>query len=1384
MTFAASSNATLGGLANTWKWSAQTARVLTLAGRRCGWLCFLCLAWLAAVGVQAQPAPDMHVPRFQEHGPGCAPYPLLGSQAKGPKFTTNELAFLANNFSAFYLVGTNLLLAEADYLASVNSNFQMTVYINESKTASMYSYTLADIELSNKTNLLHYLAGNLSGTLPATNAGAASVVTVTNLFGTLVASTAAAGSNVTYKSGGIYYFVTWLKIDNELMRIEDVTNSGKTATLTVTRGFSGTTPAAHTNSSPVLAPAYGTSPTNNMTAVVSYFNDPGFLLMRTDLWRFAEFQYTNYHRGMWLDILGGDFGCKTMGGETMAQSREWDVRKNQVYSSVDYQSNTESGINFIQTNFFARHGFNPVIWGNNLNYPTATNAVRIGLLQSNAIKARPIDGYCQENGIGHFDDGVTTSNYNLITYAQWATDVQSTMLMEELKVSALFCIMDAGVQNFNFAQLPANVRHDILLYGYSTYLLGVKVQTNDLIYSKFVFNPLASTNGATCYLDLDPIFLYQIGRPTLTLNSANYLGYKLSQPNAPNTFMRPFENGLVLVNPSDNYAQVDTVSLPGLYYDPESGSNLVSQVQLPAKSGRILFGSGVVFIPGTWNTNASGAWSVAANWTNGVVPNGIGDTANLTYNITGAAKTVTLDTAVTLGTLALGDADSSTSYTLAQGAGSLTFDNAGNGTLLNQISSSAGDTVAADMVLADDLFVLNDATNTLTISGDIDTGAGHSVTFQTSGANSINNGGVIKGAGGVTKLGQGTLALFGTNAYTGVTMIEGGGAVPSSAGMLAITNDLALGAVPASPVTNAIILTNNGTLRLTNSLTLHPNRGILLQTGASNDTQLSTFPSSVTVNYAGVISGGGNLWKGGAGTLILSGTNNSFAGRVVCWQATLRASSLSPSGQRSSLGTGTTLQFGSGVNGGNLEYVGAGDVTDRQVQVGGGSATGGGTGGIYNNGTGPLQFTNPIFSIAHSSATVARTFTLGGSNAGPNLIAGAIADNNLAGGGVVRLTKKDSGAWILSGTNTYTGGTFVSNGTLRLDGSVTGLLSVNAGTTLSGSGLVNGALALNGTVIPSGSSTGASGRSRQLTAASAVLSGGAVYVWEITNAVGTAGSDWSLLNVLGTLDVQAAATNKCVIQLRTLTAGNLPGPVAGFDNNLDQTWLIARAGSLSNFDASKFTLLDTGFTNDLQGGVFSLVQSGNDLLLQFTHNPAPVFTNFTVYRGTSLTCKITLTNLLAHAMDANGFTLITNTLTGAGTLTNAGTFLSYQPPAPDTASNVTLTVTLRDNNPNVPLRLARGNADTYKTVLGLVAIQTVPQQGKAIAIDTSALPRGVTVVFSGIPNYAYHVQRATTLAGGGNWQNLAPLTMSDTGAVQYQDANPPVPIAYYRLSYP
>src|SRR5689334_19201535 len=83
---------------------------------------------------------------------------------------------------------------------------------------------------------------------------------------------------------------------------------------------------------------------------------------------------------------------------------------------------------------------------------------------------------------------------------------------------------------------------------------------------------------------------------------------------------------------------------------------------------------------GTWSVNASGNWSDPLNWTGGIIADGAGSAATFSLNIT-AARTVTLDSSRSIGTINIGDTASTyVGFTIDNSGGSvLTLDNNGTG---------------------------------------------------------------------------------------------------------------------------------------------------------------------------------------------------------------------------------------------------------------------------------------------------------------------------------------------------------------------------------------------------------------------------------------------------------------------------------------------------------------------------------------------------------------------------------------------------------------------------------------------------------------------------------------------------------------------------------
>jgi autotransporter-associated beta strand protein len=255
--------------------------------------------------------------------------------------------------------------------------------------------------------------------------------------------------------------------------------------------------------------------------------------------------------------------------------------------------------------------------------------------------------------------------------------------------------------------------------------------------------------------------------------------------------------------------------------------------------------------------------------------------------------------------------------------------------------------------------------------------------------------------------------------------------------------------------------------------------------------------------------------------------------------------------------------------------------------------------------------------------------------AGSTLTITQAANTTFAGtisGTGAKLVKSGSGSLTLNGTNTYDGGTIISQGQLvagaggafgtgsvTLNGGSLGVapdiifsnpLSFGAGGgTLSGNGTIAAPITAGSLVVLSpGNSPGTLSFTAGLTFASA-----GTLVFQVQDAAGVAGTGYDLLAVSGvlagpgtSLDVTATPGAPFIVKLFSLDSGGNAGAAANFNAAANYSWTFATAASgISGFASDKFVLDPTGFTNGLAGGNFSFTENGNSLVLNFTAVPEP-----------------------------------------------------------------------------------------------------------------------------------------------------------------------------------
>ena len=288
--------------------------------------------------------------------------------------------------------------------------------------------------------------------------------------------------------------------------------------------------------------------------------------------------------------------------------------------------------------------------------------------------------------------------------------------------------------------------------------------------------------------------------------------------------------------------------------------------------------------------------------------------------------------------------------------------------------------------------------------------------------------GVLSGAGGIVKIGDGVLELTAANTYSGATTVAQG--------------TLRVGDAAAIPAVSPVTVQRGGTLDLADSsvtiASLAGNGNVALGAGT-----LSVGLADTSTTFCGAISGSGGLVKAGTGTMTLSECRvltdgvyvtvpSTYTGMTVIEEGTLAITGAAPAGMAGLLGNSASpILVGRTTAGANdaALVISFGDGAigrDITVRAGnGGAATLGGT-----NTSGNAVFSGAV--TLDRSANFTATIAPVDPNASPGTqppaptvtFSGAIT-------GVGGINKVGNGTVILSGTNAYGGDTTISQGVIR-----------------------------------------------------------------------------------------------------------------------------------------------------------------------------------------------------------------------------------------------------------------------------------------------------------------------------------------------------------------
>jgi autotransporter-associated beta strand protein len=372
---------------------------------------------------------------------------------------------------------------------------------------------------------------------------------------------------------------------------------------------------------------------------------------------------------------------------------------------------------------------------------------------------------------------------------------------------------------------------------------------------------------------------------------------------------------------------------------------------------------------------------------------------------------------------------------------------------------------------------------------------------STAGSAAItNNGGALMRFFNASTAGSANITNNGEIAFNGTTSAVSATITTNSGGQTFIANS-------ASGGTARFILNGTGVLDISVLATAGTTAGSI--EGAGNvflgSKNLAVGGNNLPTTFSGVIQDGGigggtggSLTKTDTDTLVLTGTN-TYTGGTTILAGTLQLGDAFNTGKiigavvnnnlfsivnadtrgiTSITNNGVTV-FSSGTsassaaitNNNTLEFFNTSTAGSATITTNTGGQTfiansaSGGTARFILNGTGFLD----ISVLAGGGTTAgsiegngnvflgAKNLTVGGNNLSTTF-SGVIQDGGNHGGTGGSLTKTGFGTLILTGANTYTGGTTITAGTIQVGNNTalgTGALTLNGGTLQAGTGIIN-----------------------------------------------------------------------------------------------------------------------------------------------------------------------------------------------------------------------------------------------------------------------------------------------------------------------------------------
>ena len=529
-------------------------------------------------------------------------YTICADQGSFPVLTTTEREQFAKSF---VLVQGAFSEADRAALKAVSGALptKFTKYMNSTYTEANIGAVTAAEQIKGAIAMTY--AAQLSQ--PIVSTAQTTLQVTTTLPALPIKASTVAGAYSQANSTANYVF--WIQIGSERMKVTGVTGAGP-YTLTVTRGFDGTSPLATAAAGAKLySPVYAGAGTGNgggtdgnypggNASEIRYCLDPTVVAgnqNRSDivLDYMADVTANDKFDGAWLDTCNtGNFNLCDANG---VGCRPWKMSAGIEFPETEFRNGQDTKMDLMQTEALATYGKAPVLVANNLRDDdifafagtspnSGDNQMMAWLIKGTAAgnDNTPIDGFCMED---YFQRARSATNFPLHLEALRQSIAQNLPVMPVLQGAGSGSILE---------ELDNADRHERERFAYAFYLMAVRQNhtANKSVFGTYAFysedpaNPGYDPRTGR-YFKINPQYRWPIGAALTDIATSPLANDTDFVTADPNLYRREFENAVVLVHKGGNNAY--PVSLGGYYIDPEATpATYVNSVTMANWSGKIL----------------------------------------------------------------------------------------------------------------------------------------------------------------------------------------------------------------------------------------------------------------------------------------------------------------------------------------------------------------------------------------------------------------------------------------------------------------------------------------------------------------------------------------------------------------------------------------------------------------------------------------------------------------------------------------------------------------------------------------------------------------------------------------------------------------------------